>query len=155
MAVEFEITDNQIEEVLAHLEQAKKRALTKIGIKVEKYAKALCPVGTPESVGTRNKKTGKVYPKKGYRGGTLRNSITYEVSGNDLTVGSNVEYAPYVELGTGHHFTPPPDWEQFTTKKGSGIGHGYVRPRKFLQPAIIDHMNQYRQIIEDEMTNGL
>lgn len=155
MAVDIEITDNQIDEVLAHLKAVKKRALTKIGIKAEKYAKALCPVGTPESVATKNKKTGKKYPKKGYRGGTLRNSITYEVKGDELTVGSNVEYAPYVELGTGPYFTPPPDWEEFTTEKGAGIGHGYVHPRKFLQPAIENHMNQYRQILEDELKNGI
>jgi len=33
--------------------------------------------------------------------GNLRNSITYEVDGNEGIVGTNVEYAPYVEFGTG------------------------------------------------------
>lgn len=33
--------------------------------------------------------------------GNLRNSITYEVEGNEGIVGTNVEYAPYVEFGTG------------------------------------------------------
>ena len=63
-------------------------------MKAGKYAKALCPVGTPESTG-----------KKGYRGGTLRNSITFNVdTGGEnsyVEIGSNVEYAPYQELGTG------------------------------------------------------
>ena len=33
--------------------------------------------------------------------GTLRNSITHEVEGLQGVVGTNIEYAPYVELGTG------------------------------------------------------
>lgn len=134
-----EIKDNS-KEVLEALEKAKDRALTMIGIKAEKYAKALCPVGTPESTG-----------KKGYRGGTLRNSITFVVEDDDLSVGSNVEYAPYVELGTGPNFVPPPEWEQFTSEKGSGVGSGYVYPRPYLKPAIADHIDEYKTIVEREM----
>lgn len=137
---DIEVTNNNIKEVLNELEEAEERALTIIGIKAEKYAKALCPVGTPESTG-----------KKGYRGGTLRNSITFNVNGDLLMVGSNVEYAPYVELGTGPHFVPPPQWETFTTSKGSGIGHGYVHPRPYLRPAIEDHLDEYRKIMHSEM----
>ena len=33
--------------------------------------------------------------------GNLQDSITYEVNGNEGVVGTNVEYAPYVEFGTG------------------------------------------------------
>ena len=32
--------------------------------------------------------------------GNLRGSITYSISGNEGRVGTNVEYAPYVEMGT-------------------------------------------------------
>ena len=139
----FEITENNMQEVLENLRDATEKALTEIGIKAEKYAKALCPVGTPESTG-----------KKGYRGGTLRNSITFEVDGDQLVVGSNVEYAPYVELGTGPNFTPPPEWEEFDAPKGSGRGSGYVYPRKFLQPAITDHIQMYKKIVETELKNA-
>lgn len=76
------ITDNSAE-ALTELERAKARALETIGLKAEGYAKRLCPVGTVESTGI-----------KGYRGGTLRNSITHAVDGDVLSVGSNVEYAP-------------------------------------------------------------
>ena len=55
------------------------KALTKIGLKMETEAKQKCPVDT----------------------GTLRRSITFEVENNELTVGTNVEYAPYLEFGTG------------------------------------------------------
>jgi len=79
-----DITDNSAE-VRAALEQAKARALEIIGGKIERYAKALCPVGTEESTGI-----------KGYRGGTLRNSITHRVDadGGTVEVGTNIKYAP-------------------------------------------------------------
>lgn len=139
MAVQ--LTDNSAA-VLAALEAAKAKALETIGLKAEGYAKRLCPVGTVESTG-----------QKGYRGGTLRNSITFRVDDNTLSVGSNVEYAPYVELGTGPHFTPPPEWEQFTTERGKGVGRSYVRPRPYLRPAIEDHADEYKRITLREL-NG-
>ena len=147
----IKIVENNIGKALNELDDCTELILTMIGTKIEKYAKALCPVGTPESVGSKNKKTGKVYPRKGYRGGTLRNSITFEVDGDTLVAGSNVEYAPYVELGTGPNFVSPPSWIEFNTTKGSGIGHGYVKPRPYLQPAVKDHLSQYKKIIESTL----
>lgn len=149
----IEITENNVQEVLETLKDATEKALTEIGIKAEKYAKALCPVGTPESTGWTDK-NGVRHPNKGYRGGTLRNSITFVVEGDELTIGSNVEYAPYVELGTGPNFTPPPEWEHFDSPKGSGVGSGYVKPRKYLQPAITDHIDMYKRIVENELKNA-
>ena len=35
--------------------------------------------------------------------GTARNSINYAINGNKIYVGSNLEYFPYLELGTGIH----------------------------------------------------
>lgn len=127
-------------EILASLDDAKARILTMIGLKAEGYAKKLCPVGTEESTGI-----------KGYRGGTLRNSITFRVEGEELAVGSNVEYAPYVELGTGPHFKPPPEWETFDTERGSGVGRSYVRPRPYLRPAIEDHKGEYEELARKEL----
>lgn len=139
----FEITADNTEEVLNELRKATDRVLTMIGIKAEKYAKARCPVGTPESTGI-----------KGYRGGTLRNSITFEVEEDTLTVGTNVEYAPYVELGTGPFFEAPPSWEQFDAPRGSGIRASYVRPRPYLKPAIEDHTTEYASIMRKELHNS-
>ena len=141
MAVQF--TDNS-QRVLSELERSKAKILESIGMKAEKYAKKLCPVGTEESTGI-----------KGYRGGTLRNSIAYRVTSADtLEVGSNVEYAPYVELGTGPHFVPPPEWERFETEKGKGVGKAYVKPRPYIRPAIEDHRDEYREIVEKELKGG-
>ena len=81
-AMSVQVIDNSAK-ALAELSRAKARTLETIGLKAEGYAKRLCPVGTVESTGI-----------KGYRGGTLRNSITHTVDGDVLSVGSNVEYAP-------------------------------------------------------------
>lgn len=140
MSVTFR--DNS-QEVLNTLDKARQRTLESIGLLAEGYAKKLCPVGTIESTG-----------KKGYRGGTLRNSITHVVDGHSVIIGSNVEYAPYVELGTGPYFTPPPEWEQFESSQGSGVGKGYVHPRPFLRPAVEEHKKEYAQIAKNEMGAG-
>ena len=141
---DIEIKENHIDDVLDALDKAAPKILEMIGIKAEKYAKALCPVGTVESTGI-----------KGYRGGTLRNSITHQVDDKILSVGTNVEYAPYVELGTGPNFTPPPDWEDFNvpTPKGNTPKKG-MRPRPFLRRAIEEHLDEYKNIIENEIKNA-
>ena len=142
MSVKFTDNSNQ---ALSELEKVKAKILETIGHKAERYAKKLCPVGTEESTG-----------KKGYRGGTLRNSINFRVNvtTDTLEVGSNVEYAPYVELGTGPHFVPPPEWERFEAEKGKGVGRAYVKPRPFIRPAIEDHRDEYQKIAERELKKG-
>lgn len=139
MSVGF--VDNS-EEVLRLFEQATARGLEKIGLTAEGYAKKLAPVGTPESTGI-----------PGYVGGRLRNSITYatntkhstgeapakppdyETHGtaekNSVYLGTNVEYAVYVELGT--KITPA---------------------QPFLKPAVTEHSGTYRAILEAEYKNG-
>lgn len=138
--MDVEITENNIDAFLRELQEKRHLIHEAIGIKAEKYAKARCPVGTPESTG-----------KKGYRGGTLRNSITHDADSDMVAIGSNVEYAPYVELGTGPYFEAPPAWEQFSTPGGSGEGHGFVRPRPYLKPAILDHVDEYENIAKSEL----
>lgn len=110
----FTIDQNNIGDVLSELELKEAKALEMIGIKAEGYAKALCPVGTPESTGI-----------PGYRGGTLRNSITHQVdlSIDGVYIGTNVEYATYVELGTVK-----------------------MKKKPYLKPAIENHMSEYKQI---------
>lgn len=134
------MAENNIDLFLKELQEKRHLIHEAIGIKAEKYAKARCPVGTPESTG-----------KRGYRGGTLRNSITHDANPDMVAIGTNVEYGPYVELGTGPHFEAPPAWEQFSSPGGSGAGHGYVRPRPFLKPAIIDHVSEYETIAKNEL----
>lgn len=142
--MEVHMKKDNTQQALKAVEEAAEMMMEAIGIKAEKYAKALCPVGTPESTGI-----------KGYRGGTLRNSITHVANKDSVQIGSNVEYAPYVELGTGPFFTPPPDWEKFGSSKGGGGGHGYVHPRKFLQPAIQNHAKEYEKMCQKILNSKL
>lgn len=108
MNVKF--TDNS-KEVLAAMQEAAVRALEECGLVAEGYAKKLCPVDT----------------------GNLRNSITHEVNEREQAtyIGTDVEYAPYVELGTIKQKAKP-----------------------YLKPAVADHADTYRKIIEGEMKNG-
>ena len=94
-----EILDAMREQVLVALES--------IGQEAEGYAKDECP----QSVDT----------------GRLRNSIAHSVIEKDVYVGTNVEYAPYVEYGEYKHQT--------------GNAH-------FLRNSVTDHTEYYKNILE-------
>lgn len=138
----FEIVENNVKNIINATDLACAKALLIIGEKAKDYATNLAPVGTPESTGV-----------PGYRGGTLKQSITAQSDNETVTVGTNVEYAPYVELGTGPNFNPPPEWEEFDVPPSKGLGHGYVRSRPFLRPAIANHLPEYEQVIKNELSN--
>ena len=108
MNVQF--TDNS-KEIIEAIQQATVRAMETCGLVAEGYAKKLAPVDT----------------------GNLRNSITHDVDDGEPAayIGTNVEYAPYQELGTIHMAAQP-----------------------FLKPAVADHAKEYRKIIENELKNG-
>lgn len=130
----IEITDNS-QEFIKAMQTAALRALEKCGLTAEGYAKKLCPVDT----------------------GNLRNSITHQVDSGEPTayIGTNVEYAAHVELGTGK-FTPggrPTPWTYKDSKGNWHITHGQ-RAQPYLKPAVADHAAQYRGIIEGELKNG-
>ena len=102
------------QEVLSAEQKARNKALEIIGGKAESYAKKLCPVDT----------------------GRLRNSITHQqMDDHTEMIGTNVEYAPYVELG--HHTS----------------GGTFVAGKHFLRSAAEGHSAEYKQIIENEMKN--
>lgn len=104
--------EDHSEEFLRELAEKKPIALEKCGLVAEGYAKRLCPVDT----------------------GRLRNSITHTTRSEPEPVeyiGTNVEYAPYVELGTKR-----------------------TKAQPYLRPAIADHVDEYKQIIQDELKGG-
>lgn len=128
-----EITDNS-KEVSAAIKAARCAGLKKCGLVAEGYAKKLCPVDT----------------------GNLRNSITHVVDEQEpaAIIGTDNEYAAYVELGTGIYAEGgggrPTPWVYQDAK---GNWH-YTRGNKaqpFLKPAAADHAIQYRKILEDEL----
>jgi len=114
------------------LGEARERALEIIGGKVESYAKGLVPVDT----------------------GALRNSITHQVNDERVTIGSAVHYAPYVELGTGKDYSPPPEWITNNAERGAGISSRSVKPRPYLRPAVEEHVTEYENIIKNELHNA-
>lgn len=75
-------SDYNVDETIAKLDEAIKTSLFAIGVNLRSAAQDNCPVDT----------------------GKLRRSINFNVDSTDnsVTVASDVEYAPYVELKT--HF---------------------------------------------------
>lgn len=131
-------TKDHTDEVLSAMEKAIERGLEAIGMTAEGYAKE-----NETAIDT----------------GLLRNSITYAISGKSANtssyvsddgkksgnysgqaptdgekgvyIGTNVEYAPYIELGT---------------KK--------IQALHFLQRAASEHGKEYKKLLEDSMKNA-
>lgn len=119
-------------EVLGALDAAVGRALEKCGLVAEGYAKKLCPVDT----------------------GNLRKSITHMVNDGEKAayIGTNSEYAVYVECGTGVYY---PGGRQtplvYQAAKGDWhLTHGQ-RAKPYIKPAVADHAAKYNRIIEQEL----
>ena len=102
-------TKDNTKEVLSAMEKAIERGLEAIGLTAEGYAKKNTPVDT----------------------GRLRNSISHAVEDKAAYIGSNVEYAPYVELGS----------------RGRDGKH-------MLQRAATEHTAEYKKLLEDSMKNA-
>ena len=115
--MQVEITDNSAE-VKQALADKLPRALEAVGLQAEANAKieiTRAVYDTPEA-------------KSGYRRtGNLRNSISHAADDQYAYVGTNVEYAPYVEMGTSK----------------------YPHPRPFLKPAVENYMSEYQAIFEE------
>ena len=97
------------DEVLSALEKAKKRGLEAIGLAAEGHAKKITPVDT----------------------GRLRNSISHATDDEAAYIGTNVEYAPYVELGS-----------------------PTIKAHHMLQKSATEHTDEYKRLMEDSMKNA-
>ena len=93
--------------------------------------------------------------------GLLRNSITHDVreEGNTIVgvVGTNFDYAPYVEYGTGL-FAEAGDGRQtpWSYQDADGNWHTTVgqHPQPYLRPAFDANIDAIKQTIED-IINGV
>ncbi len=134
MTIQIDLTDNT-SLTKEDIQAACIRALEKCGLKAEDYAKNLCPVNE----------------------GNLRNSITHQVDISELLcrIGSNSEYAVYVELGTGIYY---PGGRQTPWVYQDAHGNWHLtngqRAQPYLKPAVADHVQQYKWIIERELRDG-
>lgn len=103
--------------------EAMVNAAISVGMFVSGAAQDICPVDT----------------------GNLRDSIThaYNDDGHQVTllVGTNVEYAPYVELG--HHQQPG----RFVPAIGKRLVRSWVPPKPFLRPAFENNRGEIENII--------
>ena len=103
------IENDNTDEIKKLMLDAKLVALEAVGLQAEGYAKRLCPVDT----------------------GNLRNSITHTADEDTAYIGTNVEYAPYVEFGTSKTAAQP-----------------------YLRPAAQNHSEEYKRIIEHYLRNA-
>lgn len=134
--MEIKFDDNS-QKILDEFHDAALRALERCGSQAEGYAKDLAPVDT----------------------GNLRNSISHKVDPDEPAayVGTDTEYAPYVEFGTGIYAEGgggrPTPWV-YQDDEGNWHWTAGNKAQPFLKPAVADHAQTYRNIIEDELKNG-
>ena len=130
MSIDITLNANFDDYVGDNLDDAVAAALERVGSAAEGFAADLAPVDS----------------------GRLRNSITHKVDDNSVTVGSPLEYATYVEFGTGKYAsggrnTP---WVYKDDKGNWHYTHGQ-RAQPFLKPALQNNINTYQAIIKDEL----
>lgn len=123
MQIDFSIDVNNLELIKEASTEAIRKALEAIGMQAESYAKL--ELETPKT-----HKDGSVRPNVDT--GRLVNSITHTMENDDTAViGTNVEYAPYVEVGTSHS-----------------------DPYPYLEPAVVNHTQEYSEIVKEMLQNG-
>lgn len=84
-------------------------AMEMIGLQAEGYAKMKCPVDT----------------------GNLRNSISHMVANNAAYIGTGVNYAAYVEMGTSK-----------------------MAARPYIEPAVTEHSDEYKDMVLSCLKNA-
>lgn len=140
---------SHIDTVLKATDAAFERAAESIGQRMETHAKLYVTAGVYES------------PEGKYiRTGNLRNSITHDSVSDDhsvtIVVGSPVDYAPYVELGTGVYASDgkgrKTPW-RYQDNKGNWHTTNGMPPRPFLRPAVENHIKEYREVLQQELSN--
>lgn len=109
-SMEVKILVNNIPKMTQRVQQAIMDGLWECGEVAEAYAKDKCPVDT----------------------GNLKNSITHQekqnATGGECQIGSAVEYATYVEMGTYK-----------------------MKAQPYLKPSIANHKNEYKERIAQKL----
>ena len=113
--------------VLAALKNATRRGLEACGAMAESYAKQELSKSKPHKRGPS---------RPNVITGRLRNSISHTLGSNvgsetAVYIGTNVSYAPFLELGTRKMQAYP-----------------------FLKPAATEHTDEYRNILKDSLQNA-
>lgn len=116
------------------------QAMEQACILVENEAKIKCPVDN----------------------GVLRNSITHyiEDNPNELigVVGTNVEYAPYVEFGTGIYSSLGNGrQDRWKYKDAKGEWHSTIgqHPQPYLYPALEENRREIEKMFKEQIKKGV
>lgn len=127
MGMTVQVRDNS-KAVKKAKDEAVAKALEMIGLQCEKYAKMLCPFKTSR----------------------LKNSLTHDVRMNEeaVYVGTNVEYAPYVEFG--HH----QEVGRYVPAIEKRLVKSFVPGKPYLKPAVLEHQDEYKKIAESCLKNS-
>lgn len=131
MGLDITIHDN-FDQIKNEFAEKLEMALESCGMDAEGFAMLECPVDTSN----------------------LRNSITHEVTvsgtSGEMAVGTNVEYATYVELGTGKYYPggrqTPWSWQDANGKWHRTSG---MPARPYIKPALADHIEEYKEDIAE------
>lgn len=98
------------EAVLQEFREMKRVALEAVGLQGETNAKMeITAVGAVDT-------------------GRLRNSLSHATDEDSAYIGTNVEYATYVEMGTSK-----------------------MKARPYLEPAVTNHVDEYKELVENYM----
>lgn len=134
----IKFTDNS-PEVRRAFEAAMARGLEVIGMVAETHAKeAITRQRAVDTGRLRNsityavkKREGEIVAYQDDEGRGYDHTIGWGIEKDEVYIGTNVEYAPYVEYGT------------------SAMG-----ARPFIRPAATEHSKEYKQIMKDSMKNA-
>ena len=90
--------------------------------------------------------------------GNLKNSIQIEAEAREVTIGTNVEYAPYLEFGTGIYAekgdgrkTP---WMYFNRKLNTYLWTRGNKPQPFLRPALDENVERIKTLIANALNSA-
>lgn len=141
----IKIVHDNTEEAIHNLDEAVEAAMEKIGMKMEGYAKLELTSQDAVDTGrlrnsishvTHTKAESKSYrwgdssKGRGTKGGSDSTDPRSIPKEHTVVVGTNVEYAPYIELGTSKQAARP-----------------------FLKPSVVDHLDEYKKILKEELKN--
>lgn len=156
------VENDRTQDVLNELDRKMKRALEVIGGNAETAARDACPADTGllrNSI-THGAAGGKVAnvsytsDSGGSSGGYGTGQIPESKSGKyTVVIGTNVYYAPYVELGTGKYATGQSHAKKipwrYKDSKGNWHTTSGMQARPFIRPAMENNVGLYLQTAED------
>lgn len=149
--MEIKITDNS-GEVMEAFKNQLAVALEAVGTQAESHAKQVAS----DSLVYGHTDLTKYGEKDNSRvdTGRLRNSIAHTVVQEEVYIGTNLEYAPYHELGTGIYASQPggrqTPWVYYD-RHGKAHRTKGLYPIHFLKKAASEHTDEYKAIIEKIM----